>query len=148
VYFAHGWYLALAGMPLINEPVQAWKFGPVIPSLYHILKGYGNNAVRAPLTDVDASFWNLGEPVIAHEFSIDDGSDPKENALAKELIKKVWEVYSGFSPIQLSNLTHVPGSPWYETTDRDKKRGVVINPERIRAYFKSQADRNRQKATV
>jgi uncharacterized phage-associated protein len=30
VYFAHGWYLALLGKPLINEPVEAWKFGPVI----------------------------------------------------------------------------------------------------------------------
>jgi uncharacterized phage-associated protein len=34
VYIAHGWYLGLTGEPLINEPPEAWQYGPVIPSLY------------------------------------------------------------------------------------------------------------------
>ena len=41
VYIAHGWYLALnEGKSLINEAIQAWKYGPVIHSLYHKLKKY------------------------------------------------------------------------------------------------------------
>src|ERR1700689_5397887 len=49
VYFAHGWYLALTGgRPMINEPVEAWKFGPVVPSLYYELKKYG----ETPITDL------------------------------------------------------------------------------------------------
>jgi len=35
VYFAHGWYLGFTGEPLLNEGIQAWEYGPVIPSLYH-----------------------------------------------------------------------------------------------------------------
>ena len=34
VYFAHGWHLGRTGQPLINRPVEAWKYGPVIPEVY------------------------------------------------------------------------------------------------------------------
>ena len=46
VYFAHGWHLALFGTPLIEEPVQAWQFGPVISSLYQEFKKFGSRAIR------------------------------------------------------------------------------------------------------
>ena len=41
VYFAHAWNLGFFQRPLIDEPVEAWKFGTVIPSLYQSLKIYG-----------------------------------------------------------------------------------------------------------
>ena len=40
VYLAHGWHLGLTGRPLISETVQAWKYGPVIKSLYDRFKRY------------------------------------------------------------------------------------------------------------
>src|SRR5438552_18215648 len=55
VYFAHGWYLGLTGEPLIDEPPEAWRYGPVIPSLYHALKDYGNGAITSKITDVEVS---------------------------------------------------------------------------------------------
>ena len=42
VYFANGWHLAIKGVPLINEQVEAWRFGPVIPSLYTHFERMGN----------------------------------------------------------------------------------------------------------
>jgi uncharacterized phage-associated protein len=41
VYITHGWHLAVTGEPLIEEVVYAWPYGPVIPPLYHQLKGCG-----------------------------------------------------------------------------------------------------------
>ena len=41
VYFAHGWHLGITKKPLINEQVEAWPYGAVIPSLYDYLKQWG-----------------------------------------------------------------------------------------------------------
>src|SRR5436190_8185336 len=38
VYFAHGWHLALTKRPIIDERLEAWKFGPVAPDVYHSFK--------------------------------------------------------------------------------------------------------------
>lgn len=68
VYFAPGWYLALFNKPLIDERVEAWKFGPVILSMILILVGLGimtsSDAVVISLItsttiNVAAFFWWL-----------------------------------------------------------------------------------------
>jgi uncharacterized phage-associated protein len=46
VYFAHGWCLALSDEPLIDEKIEAWKYGPVVTSLYHEFKRYGNDGIK------------------------------------------------------------------------------------------------------
>jgi len=33
VYIAHGWHLGLHHSQLLTESIQAWKYGPVIPSV-------------------------------------------------------------------------------------------------------------------
>ena len=45
VYFAHGWHLAIHNRPLVNEQVEAWKFGPVFSDLYHQIKSFGNEKI-------------------------------------------------------------------------------------------------------
>jgi uncharacterized phage-associated protein len=143
VYFAHGWYLGLTGRPLINEPVEAWKFGPVIPSLYRKLKRYNGEFVTHPITDEDIWGDSFG-PYETNEFSIDDGPDPEENTLAKKFVKKVWDVYGSFSAVQLSNLTHAKDSPWDRTKgpwyQSKGKPHPPIDPELIRKYFERQTD--------
>src|SRR4051812_24192144 len=44
-YLAHAWHLAISSTPLIAATVEAWKFGPVIPSLYRSLKKYGSGTI-------------------------------------------------------------------------------------------------------
>ena len=45
VYMAHGFNLAITDDPLINDRVEAWKFGPVIRPLYGKLKQFGSGAI-------------------------------------------------------------------------------------------------------
>lgn len=48
VYIAYGYALALLGRSIINQrfdKVEAWKLGPVIPSVYHSFKMYGNSNI-------------------------------------------------------------------------------------------------------
>jgi uncharacterized phage-associated protein len=107
VYIAHGWYLGYFNKPLINEPVEAWKFGPVIRTLYHQVKKYGAGAVTDLLPT--ASMF---------------GATDKIDADASDLLDRVWEAYARFSGVQLSKMTHQPGTPW----DKAWKDGGVDAP--------------------
>src|SRR6476469_5017940 len=45
LYFAHGLLLARHEVALVDEPFHAWKYGPVLESLYHDLKLFGTSPV-------------------------------------------------------------------------------------------------------
>jgi uncharacterized phage-associated protein len=132
VYIAHGWHLGLTGAPLINEPPQAWRYGPVIPSLYRSLKSYGNEPVRNPLTEftsTDPLDWVLEERDVALP------NDPRTVAF----LQSVWDAYGRLSAMQLSELTHQPGTPWERIwNDRGGRysRGVEIPEEWITEHYR------------
>jgi uncharacterized phage-associated protein len=135
VYFAQGWHLAIHdGKPLIDEQVEAWKFGPVIPSLYLAFREYGDEPITAPATvffdgsDCSDDEIEFGE--IAP--SIDD------HATIKSLLNRIWAVYGDYSAIQLSNITHQPGTPWYHVNQQYRghiPRGTDIPTETIQKCF-------------
>lgn len=45
VYLAYGWSIAL-DYRLFDEPIVAWKHGPVIRSLYHEFKHFGAAPIK------------------------------------------------------------------------------------------------------
>ena len=122
VYLAHGWNLAITDSPLINEPVEAWQYGPVVSSIYHEFKCYGNE----PITDKAISWSSFNESV------------PKES-FEYSVVEKVWNVYKQFTGIQLSNKTHEPNTPWSETWSRETPRGTDISNDVIKRHFKGLA---------
>lgn len=95
-YFAHGYYIALTDEPLIDEYFQAWKLGPVAPSLYHSLKAYRGN-------DID-EFIHSGGIVSA-----------KKDADFRRVRDFVWSRYKDTPSISLSKLTHKKGYAWHRT---------------------------------
>lgn len=103
VYYAHAWFMAFTDKELIKEEIQAWKFGPVIPDIYHEFKEHGNTNITSFATELnfEESKLELITPVV-------DETDED----AKAIINEVWKVYKDLTPIQLSNATHAKGSPW------------------------------------
>jgi len=106
VYFAHGWYLSLTnGQPLIDEKIEAWRYGPVVPSLYHEFKSHGNRPIEGYATDPQ---------IIDHDFRSITPHLPDDKNLSA-FINKIWEVYGKYTGVQLSNITHQSETPWAET---------------------------------
>jgi uncharacterized phage-associated protein len=136
VYFAYGWYWALAKDRLINERMEAWKFGPVIPSLYHEFKSFGNEPIDSFATEWEPIHKDGKFLICSEEPRIPDCDEFPRN-----LIRRVWEVYKKYSAIQLSQMTHEPGTPWAETQHREVK-GTNIDDEKIREYFERLAGRH------
>lgn len=93
VYIAHGYSLAILHKPLIKQNVEAWRFGPVIPDLYHALRQYGAGVVTQPINLFPAE-------------------QPSETD--RVLVTNVLNAYGRFSGTQLSTMTHKEGTPWRE----------------------------------
>jgi uncharacterized phage-associated protein len=106
VYIAHGFSLAIFHKSLLDprfDKVEAWRYGPVIPCVYHSFKQFRAN----PITEkTDVMEWNDSDCTLTfHAPELKDGE-------AKKIVEMVWKRYSGMSDSQLVTLTHKKGSPW------------------------------------
>lgn len=93
-YIAHGWYLGFYDKPLMKNSVQAWKYGPVIPELYHVTKRFG-------FRNVDLE-------------TIELYSENKLNDKDQSFVKTIWNAYKKFTGPELSIKTHMKNTPWDE----------------------------------
>lgn len=131
VYYAHGWYAGYTGKPLINERVEAWQYGPVIPSLYHEFKHCG----AGPITSLATDFVDMEIEVVP----------PPADAGVQKFLQNVWTSYGRFTGIRLSEMTHAPGGPWEQTwKEAAGAKGADIPFERIAEHFKAAAAKVKQ----
>jgi uncharacterized phage-associated protein len=141
IYFAHGWCLALTGKPLIDEHIEAWDYGPVVPSVYHEFKDFGRRPIDRPMTDL-ASVISEGllKDYTLHEPKIIDDPD------IEKLLERVWEVYGKLSGVTLANMTHAPDGAWHKayTELAQGRRGVDIPDAFIVREFSEKAKRGQE----
>ena len=132
VYLAHGWHLAYHGKPLVkDEYVEAWRYGPVFPSLYHYFKHRG----RMPILEL--------ANVIDTDLEIQIPRIPKADRLTRRLLDRIWEVYGDFSGEELSEMTHKQGSPWQKARESAEGRyNANIMDKDIKAYFEKKKNAN------
>ncbi len=103
VCIAHGWSLAVLNRPLFHEPLEAWSFGPVVPSLYHEFKIFRKTPIDRYAFEYDFE-GNTSVPKIS----------PSDTSLF-DLLERVWDIYRDYSAAQLVQLTHQEGTPWSVT---------------------------------
>ena len=127
-YIAHGFKLAILDHPLANEYAEAWKYGPVFPSIYHEFKA-----------EIDM----ITEP--AQTFNMKTESlevwtaDFTENE--KDIMDIVVKIYGPLEGWKLSALTHAEGTPWAIAWEKAKKengkhiRGFSIRNEDIKKHY-------------
>ncbi len=114
LYFCHGWTLARLNRPLVRQPFEVWRFGPVVRDVYHALKHHG----RDPVTHLIAGVSDTN----------DFGDDERK------IVDMVFQDYGYVNGLVLSYLTHVPGGPWDQVRLRHGE-GVPIPNRMIRDYF-------------
>jgi len=129
VYFAHAWSWGFYGRPLIDEEFQAWRYGPVSPSLYQAMKEYGDTPIMSPLKVVMA--WDFQQIIVEPHVDRDDTE-------AKDIIRLVWQEYGKYSAARLSQITHGSGTPWWQVSNRyggNIPPWVTIPEESISEYY-------------
>lgn len=123
VYIAHGYRLGLDGAPLLDEQVQAWKFGPIVESVYQAVRGYCSN----PVTTVPGT----GGP--------EAGAGGWAGQLTiRELmiISIVLDKYGQVDAVALSGATHKPGTPW-STTWAYHEQNASISNDLIEHFYRN-----------
>lgn len=120
IYISHGYTLGILGKPLIEDDVEAWKYGPVVRRVYSMLPA-GSSKITGSI--------GATEPP---KFAKDDHS----------IVDAVYEKYGHLNGIYLSTLTHRRGSPW-EKTWSTYGQDAVIPRELIHAHYKKILDESR-----
>ena len=115
LYFAQAAYLSLQGKPLFNDEIQAWKYGPVIPTVYKHFQKYKND----PLPEVA-----LNERI-------------KQDEETQTFLQGIWELFGKYSASELVEITHNQ-APWKEAYKEVGTTGenAVISLESMMEYYK------------
>jgi len=131
VYFAPGWHLAMNGTALVDETIEAWPYGPVVPSVYHHFKKFGTEQISAYKLLSNKGFifsnrWRRRADQLTES--------------TKETLDFVWDLYKGYSGIDLSALTHAGESPWGKVLKMYDgiPHSIPISNDLIEDYFKSE----------
>lgn len=123
VYIANGWYWALFNKPLINEPIIAWKHGPIVPTVYYSFRYNGQH------DDIEDGY--IRESL--------DGYDVVVNSQTIAFLEKLYDAYREFTHTQLSTICHSKGTPWYNLSLEQNKKGFpknfIIDDALIREYY-------------
>ncbi|MCY4005557.1 MAG: DUF4065 domain-containing protein [Rhodobacteraceae bacterium] len=112
IYIAHGWSLAIREKPLIIDRIEAWERGPVVPPVYYAFRPFG---VKQTAT------FGMNEAGI--------------DAETQDLLSAIYGNYKDLTGQQLSELTHLPGSPWARII-QTKGRFAEIPHELISQHYK------------
>ncbi|MFL5611898.1 MAG: Panacea domain-containing protein [Sphingomicrobium sp.] len=126
IYFAHGWYLAAKDKPLVSQPVEAWKYGPVIKVVRDAFKEFGKKPITGRAERLVLS---------TGEFRLVEANIEPEDA---EFIVNVYRTYRDFDALELSDLTHASNSPWdrvWNPRSASGGLGLRIKNDDIRSYF-------------
>ena len=129
IYIAHGFMLAKYQKPLLNvnyhEYVEAWQYGPVIPSIYHEFKHFGRSNISehgSCLIEIDPiNGIQKIKPKIVNN-----------NVLS--ILKWVFNNFAKLSAMQLVDITHAQGSPWQNAYIQGNYN-VLIADQETKEYY-------------
>jgi uncharacterized phage-associated protein len=142
VYFANGWHLALRNAPIIDEQVEAWPYGPVIPSLYRAFRKYGDQPITARAERVVTEFHGTWKMSFRRFTPSIDEQPGGRVEFTKNFLKRIWDTFGGYTAIQLSNLTHQEGTPWHRVfveNNGNIPKGTDIPQSLMKEYFLKQS---------
>ncbi|NBX52117.1 MAG: DUF4065 domain-containing protein [Proteobacteria bacterium] len=122
LYIAYGWNLVLnkENPRLFDEPILAWKYGPVIPSIYYYFKDKTADRNKIDNSYV-VTFDEKGD--IDYNAPIIPDSDIK----TRRIINAVLDKYGERSGEELVNKLHKKGSPWDNAYNKNGVEGSGKN---------------------
>lgn len=102
LFFCHAWTLVDLKRPLIKEPFQAWKFGPVVQHIFSDFREFGSRPIDKRALNLD---WETGKLLKAgYEFDVN----------TENFLRSIVFFYTRVRASDLVDMTHVVGGPWHK----------------------------------
>ena len=137
LFLAHAFYFKHYGNPLISDPFVAWQHGPVIETLYHELKKYGNEEI----TDLIITLKPLDKTEEKSVFPyrvVTPFVNMKDTNIVNYL-DSVWDSIARVDTWRLRSFSHQKGGAWYKTVgELEKPDGGKVDPsndEEVRKFL-------------
>lgn len=113
-YYAQAFHLALHDRPLFREDIEAWRWGPVVPSVYKRYQTYGSDPIVLP-DDAPPGALGNGEG---------------------DFLSQIIGFFCQHTAVNLSRATHLE-DPWLNASKSDDN---VIEEGTLRDYYRSLMD--------
>jgi uncharacterized phage-associated protein len=134
LYFAHGWYLARNGTPLIAQEFEAWERGPVVKVVRDEFKSCGKRPITVRACKLD--IYSGRRTKVMPDLSPRDA----------DFVASIFEAYRAYDAWQLSDMTHETDSPWdrvWNSSEPIGRLALRLRNEDIKAHFEGLSKRFR-----
>ena len=126
LYFLDFLHFKQTGRPVTDQNYYAWKFGPAPKDLWHELKEGKVPEDFKPYLSIETYISNE-EDKQGFNFKPKRKSDlsvftPRE----KEILERLAFIFKEATPIQMSEISHLPNQPW-DRTIKEKGAGALID---------------------
>lgn len=129
VYMCYADYLCGTDDKLFLDPIYAFKYGPVVDSVYAECKKYGYQSIEKEKKDIQGK--SISEMPSKSRILFAKNGSQKLSSIDKTL-----EKYGKLSAKELVDITHKDNSPWSRTERKRWKARVIITDEKIKEYHK------------
>ncbi len=129
LYFVQAYFLSFtpSRKPCFEEEIEAWDFGPVVPSVYHEFKSFGGNSIPVITSyykfNSNNSLWSI------KKIAYDPECISKEE---RKIIESVVDKFAPYSASSLVSLTHNQ-TPWKKAYQPHHNN--IISKKSIQEYF-------------
>lgn len=129
VYLCYAEYLYDTDKSLFIDKIYAFKYGPVVQTVYKRYKKYGYEPIEKETQNIDNK--NIGEmPAKSRILFAEDGTRKIIS------IDRTLEKYGDLSATELVNITHKKETPWSKTKENSSFPYTQITDRIIKEYHK------------
>lgn len=111
LYYAQGCHLARTGKPLFDDKIEAWKLGPVTPTIYHRYSVCGKNPISKTGDDYSGTVFSSEE---------------------LDTLTDVMREFGKYTGSALVSMTHKAGTPWSSACTANERE---ITQASMKKYF-------------
>ncbi len=108
LYLSYERFLKKTGVPLFKDEIHAWKYGPVVESVYDVFKTHGSSVI--PYEEDDKVLLSTEEIAVSPSFMRILVSEHGEATLT--IIHSVLKDFAHYTAWELVDITHEDGKPW------------------------------------